>query len=297
MSRRVWIGISALAIVAAGAGWVITAPKTVDAASYAGLTGDVARGELAFSAAGCASCHVAEGASGDAKLILSGGQKFPSDFGTFVAPNISPDPEHGIGGWTVEMLANAVTKGTSPEGRHYYPAFPWNSYALMEPQDLVDIHAYMQTLPASQTPSQPHQIGFPFNIDRGIGLWKLAFAKTGYVIPDEGLTEEEKRGRYLVEVMGHCGECHTPRNVAGAFKTEAWLAGTATPEKRGFPDLTPRKLDWSNADIVEYLTSGFTPDYDSVGGHMAMVVDNYAKLPESERQAVAAYLKKVPNPQ
>lgn len=296
MSRKTLLTLTALLAIAGATGWVLTAPKTVAPESLAGLTGDVARGEQAFHAAGCASCHAAQGAQGEAKLVLSGGQKFASDFGTFIAPNISSDPVHGIGAWTPQMLANAVMKGTSPTGRHYYPAFPWNSYALMAPQDLVDIHAYMATLPASDVPSQDHEIGFPFNISRGIGLWKLAFAKTDYVLPSAGLTPSEERGRYLVEVMGHCAECHTPRNAAGALDTRQWLAGTATEGKRGTPDLTPRALDWSKADIVEYLTSGFTPDYDSAGGHMALVVDNYAKLPLSDREAVADYLKKLPKP-
>lgn len=285
------IALTALGLILfGGAGfWGLTLPQSVDPAEYAGLSGDTARGALAFAAAGCASCHMAEGAQGPDKLILSGGQKFPSDFGTFTAPNISPDPTHGIGGWSVLDLANAVTRGVSPEGQHYYPAFPWDSYRGMEPQDLVDIHAYLTTLPAVATPNQPHELGFPFTLRRGIGLWKLAFGRQGWVLDAPDLTPEETRGRYLVEVMGHCSECHTPRSVTGAPDLSRWLAGAGR-----VPNITPGGLDWLPEDIAEYLSSGFTPDFDSAGGHMALVVENYATLPASDREAVAAYLQRVP---
>lgn len=289
--------LTALGLIAlGGAGfWVLTIPQTVDAAAYSGLRGDSGRGAQAFAAAGCASCHMAEGAQGADKLVLSGGQRFVTAFGTFVAPNISSDPVAGIGGWSVTDLANAVTRGVSPEGAHYYPAFPFDSYKSMAPQDLVDIHAYLATLPAAAMPSPAHELGFPFNIRRGLGLWKLAFARPDPVLALPDLTPAEQRGRYLVETMGHCAECHTPRNALGALDTNRWLAGG--PDASGqhsIPNITPGALSWDEGEIVEYLTSGFTPDYDSAGGHMALVVENYAQLPEEDRAAVAAYLKRVP---
>lgn len=291
------IALTALGLIAAGGAgfWALTIPQTVDADAYSGLTGDVARGELAFAAAGCASCHMAEGAQGPDKLVLSGGQRFATDFGTFVAPNISSDPVAGIGSWSVTDLANAVTRGVSPDGAHYYPAFPYDSYKGMAPQDLADIHAYLATLPADATPSQPHDLGFPFTLRRGLGLWKLAFARPDTVLDLPDLTEPELRGRYLVETMGHCAECHTPRNALGALDTARWLAGGPDASGRhSIPNITPGALEWDAGEIVEYLTSGFTPDYDSAGGHMALVVENYAQLPEADRAAVAAYLKRVP---
>lgn len=283
------------AALAAAGGWWLTAPQPVDAARLAGLPADAGRGEAVFHAAGCASCHMAPGAQGDARLVLAGGQRFETPFGTFIAPNISSDPTHGIGGWGVQALADAVMAGVSPEGAHYYPAFPWNSYAGMAPQDMVDLHAYMATLPADATPSQPHDMAFPFTIRRGIGLWKLAFASQGPVLDLPDLTAAEARGRYLAEVLGHCGECHTPRDaLTGAPDAARWLGGGPDASGKGrVPNITPGALDWTEGEIAEYLTSGFTPDYDSAGGHMALVVSNFARLPESDRLAVAAYLKRV----
>lgn len=286
--------LALLAALGAAAGWWLTAPKPLPAAMTAGLTGDAAKGEQVFWAAGCASCHMAPGATGDAQILLTGGQRFASDFGTFLAPNISTDPTHGIGGWSLAQFADAVMRGVSPEGQHYYPAFPYAAFGKMQVQDVADLKAFMDTLPADATPSLPHEIGFPFNIRRSLGGWKLLFLHEDWVIDGE-LTEQETRGRYLAEAMAHCGECHTPRNLLGGLQLSRWLAGAPNPDGKGtIPNITPAKLDWSAPDIASYLTTGFTPEFDSVGGHMAHVVENFARLPESEAAAVAAYLKRVP---
>jgi mono/diheme cytochrome c family protein len=281
-------------VLGAAVFFALTRPAKVDPAMFAVLSGDAGRGEMVFHAAGCGSCHMAPRAEGDARLVLSGGQEFPSPFGTFKAPNISPSPE-GIAGWSVVDLGNAMLHGTSPEGQHYYPAFPFVSYGHASAQDIVDLHAYLQTLPPSDTPSLPHEIGFPFNIRATLGGWKMLFgANPEWVIDAPDLTDAEQRGRYLVEGLGHCGECHTPRNVLGGPDRTRWLAGGPDPSGKGrIPNITPARLDWAQVDIAAYLTTGFTPDYDSVGGHMALVVASYARLPESDRMAVAAYLGRV----
>ena len=278
------------ALVAAGIGLWVTAPSRVDAALYDGLTGDAARGEAVFTAAGCASCHHAPAAAGQEadKRLLSGGQAFPSDFGTFHAPNISPSPQ-GIGGWSLLDLANAVTRGVSPDGAHYYPAFPYTAYGRMVPQDVADLHAFLQTLPPSDVASLPHELGFPFNIRRSVGGWKLLFASDDWVMD---VPPELERGRYLVEALAHCAECHTPRNALGALDTARWMQGAPNPSGQGtIPALTPDRLDWSAEDVAYYLETGFTPDYDSVGGHMAEVVQNFSQLTAEDRAAVAAYVK------
>ena len=282
-----------LAVLGAAAFWFLTRPITLPTSAFAGLTGDALRGEPVFWAAGCASCHMAPDAKADAQLVLSGGQKFPSDFGTFIAPNISSDPEHGIGGWDLPSFANAIQKGVSPQGQHYYPALPYNAYNKMALQDVADLKSYMDGLPPSDVASLPHDISFPFTLRRGLGLWKQLFVKTDWVIAGD-LTENQTRGRYIAEAMAHCGECHTPRNPIGGLKRDLWLSGAPDPSGKGtIPNITPGKLDWSEDEIVEYLTSGFTPDFDSVGSHMTHVVENMARLPDSDRQAVAAYLKLV----
>ena len=294
---RIMRWLVVLGLVAAGGLYVMARPRPLAAAAVANLTGDPARGELVFWAAGCASCHMADKATGDAQLVLSGGQRFPSNFGTFIAPNISQDPDQGIGDWSLLDLANAITRGVSPEGEHYYPALPYGSYVKMEMQDVADLYAFMKTLPADPTPSQPHELGFPFNIRQSIGGWKLLFLSDDWVLPGN-LTPTATRGRYIAEAMAHCGECHTQRNILGGLDTARWLGGAPNPSGDGrVPNITPGKLGWAAVDIVQYLTTGFTPEYDSVGGHMAHVVENMARLPESDRQAVAEYLLAVPSVQ
>ncbi len=291
--RRILGTLGGLALLGFGAFWFLTAPDPLAADTFANLTPDAAHGQQVFTAAGCASCHMASDATGDAELVLSGGQKFPSAFGTFIAPNISPDPDHGIGAWSVEDLGNALQRGIGREGEHLYPALPYTAYQHMAPQDVVDLYAYLQTLPPDATPSQPHDMSFPFTLRRGLGLWKVLFLDPDYVVTAD-LTPEETRGRYIAEAMAHCGECHTPRNALGGLDRSRWLAGAPNPSGQGtIPNITPAKLSWSPDEVVEYLTTGFTPEFDSVGGHMAHVVENMSKLPESDRAAVAAYLQRV----
>lgn len=293
MKRFVTV-VAGLALIGLAVFLLLTQPRPRPTEVFASLTGDAARGALVFSAAGCGSCHMADKATGEAQLVLSGGQRFASAFGTFVAPNISPDPDQGIGGWTVEQFALAVMDGISPEGEHYFPAMPYAAYGKMQPQDVVDLKAFMDRLPTSAVASLPHEVGFPFNIRRSLGVWKFLFVSKDWVLK-EAASPEVERGRYLVEAMAHCGECHTARNALGGLKTSAWLGGAVDPiSKAKFPNITPAGLRWSAADILTYLTTGFTPEFDSVGGPMAHVVDNMARLPESDRIAVAAYLKAVP---
>jgi mono/diheme cytochrome c family protein len=286
--------IAFLAILAGAVFWWITAPERVSETDIAGLTGDAARGETVFWTGGCAACHSAPDAEGDARLVLSGGRAFASDFGTFHAPNISPDPTQGIGGWQAIDLVNAMLHGTAPDGSHYYPAFPYTSYARADLQDLVDLWAFLQTLPASDTPDIAHDVGFPFSMRRLLGGWKFLFSGPNQVVTAD-LSPEAARGRKLVEGLGHCGECHSPRNALGGIDYARWLGGAPNPTGRGtIPNISPGKLDWSEPDLVEYFTSGFTPDYDSAGGEMAEVVQNLSKLPVEDRRAIAAYLKAVP---
>jgi mono/diheme cytochrome c family protein len=292
--RRLLIGLVILVLAGFAAFWVLTIPKTRDPLSIAGLTPDPARGEQVFWAGGCANCHAAVDAKGQDRLLLGGGQRFETAFGTFIAPNISPDPDHGIGAWKPIDLANAMTMGVSPKGQHYYPAFPYTSFTHATMQDIADLYGYLMTLPKVATPSQPHEVSFPFNIRRSVGIWKLLYLRKDWAMPGD-LAPEQEKGRYIAEALGHCGECHTPRNAIGGPDLSRWLAGGPSPDGKGkFPNITPAKLDWSEADIAEYLKSGFTPDFDSAGGHMALVVESFSHLTDADRAAVAAYLKTVP---
>ncbi|TGQ46819.1 MULTISPECIES: cytochrome c [unclassified Mesorhizobium] len=286
--------------VGAVAGWFLSAPVGLDAETLAQLgPGDAARGKRIFSAGGCTSCHAKPGSKGDARLELAGGLELKTPFGTFVPPNISQDAKDGIGAWTVEDLANAMLKGVSPAGEHFYPAFPYTSYAHMKPADIADLYAFLKTLPAVAGKAPGHKLGFPFNIRRGIGLWKRLYLSSEPVIafPD-GTPDPVTAGRYLVEGPGHCGECHTPRAFTGGTKKSEWLAGAAATEGKGIvPNITPGEgglSDWSQADIANYLETGFTPDFDTVGGAMVDVQRNMAELAADDRAAIAAYLKAIP---
>ena len=292
--NRLGTGLVGLILIALATFLLVTQPRPHSTEVFASLNGDPDHGELVFTAAGCGSCHMAPGATGDAQLVLAGGQKFASPFGNFLAPNISPDPVHGIGGWSLAQFATAVMDGISPEMEHYYPAMPYTAYGKMLPQDMADLKAFMDRLPASDTASLQHELAFPFNIRRTLGGWKLLFQNYDYVISGN-LSAEVLRGRYIVEAMAHCGECHTPRNLLGGLKTAKWMGGAANPSGPGtIPNVTPGALTWDAQDIFTYLTTGFTPDFDSVGGSMAHVVDNMAKLPEADVWAVVAYIQALP---
>jgi len=280
-----------LALVGAAVGWWITRVDPLPEDALAGLTGDAEKGSIVFAAAGCASCHIAKDGPDD---ILSGGQSFATGFGTFVAPNISSDPDAGIGGWSDYDIYNAMLRGVSPDGAHYYPVFPYGSYAQMSDQDAADLIAHLRTLPASDVVNQPNDVSFPFSIRRLNGGWKAFAMVDGWVVKDVP-TPELERGRYLVEALGHCAECHTPRNAIGGLDTAAWMTGAPFPAGEGrVPGIAPSLLLWDADEIAEYLDSGFTPDFDSAGGEMAAVVRNTAKLTDADRMAIAEYLKALP---
>jgi len=273
---------------------IITRPRTLSPGVLPAHEPDTANGERIFHAGGCASCHV----SGDDASLpqMGGGLAMESPYGVFRVPNISPDPDHGIGRWSVLDFVNAMQSGTSPDGRHYYPAFPYASYARMRIEDLVDLKAYLDTLPAVQTSNQEHSLTFPWNVRAGIGFWKLLNLNSEPVV--SGLQDDGKirRGQYLVEGPGHCGECHTPRDWMGGLQLDRWLAGAPDPEGEGrVPKITPPGLQgWSQGDIAYYLQSGFTPDFDTAGGSMVKVQKNMAMLPAEDLEAIAAYLKAIP---
>lgn len=298
--RTLAVGVAALALAGGMAFWLLTMPQRLTSAEVAALgSGDAVRGERVFYAGGCTSCHARPQATGAAALELAGGLELKTPFGTFVAPNISSDAADGIGGWSVEDFGNAMLLGVSPGGAHYYPAFPYTSYARMQPSDIGDLYAFLKTLPAVAGKAPGHRLGFPFNVRRGLGLWKRLYLDPAPVVAlGEDAPQAVRLGRYLVEGPGHCGECHTPRNAIGGPDKGRWLAGAVAAEGTGnVPNITAGEGgigDWSETDIAYVLETGFTPDFDSVGGSMAAVQRNMAKLAPEDRAAIAAYLKAVP---
>jgi mono/diheme cytochrome c family protein len=288
-----------VAVLGGAAFYFITAPNPLPESHWAGLgEADLKNGEMVFWAGGCVSCHAAPGSQGDAKLTLAGGLALKSPFGTFHVPNISPDEKAGIGTWTLAQFGNAMKRGVGPQGQHLYPSFPYGSYARISDKDVVDLFGYIKTLPKSENVAPPHELPFPYNIRLALGGWKFLYFNDQPRVVLANADDKLRRGQYLVEGPGHCGECHTPRDALGGFKPDMWLAGAPNPEGEGrIPNITPGGQDvgnWSESDIANYLETGFTPDFDSAGGSMTEVQQNIAHLPKSEIEAIAAYLKAVP---
>jgi len=299
--RRLLLAVAAAALVALAVFAWLSRPLSMAADALPAHVPDVANGERVFWAGGCASCHASpvngKRAKGDAKLKLGGGETLDTPFGLFRVPNISPHA-NGIGGWSTLDFVNAMQRGVSPDGRHYYPSFPYTSYIRMDVRDVIDLKAYLDTLPPVSGVIGPHELAFPWSVRRGIGLWKRRYLDATPVIAAETDEPAVARGRALVEGAGHCGECHTPRDRFGGLDTSHWLAGAPNPDGKGrIPNITPggkTLSSWSAADIAYYLETGFTPDFDTVGGSMVAVQENLARLAPGDRAAIAAYLKALP---
>jgi mono/diheme cytochrome c family protein len=297
MRPRTLIAILAvLALVGLAALYVLAIPSLAVKGPLPGRTPDLANGETMFNAGGCTSCHATP--EQDDKRKLGGGLALATQFGTFKVPNISPDPKLGIGAWTEEQFANAMLRGVGRNGEHLYPSFPYTSYQRMALDDVRDLFAFLKTLPAVATPSEPHALPFPFDIRLGLGLWKLLYLDGKGFTPDPAKSAELNRGAYLVEGPGHCAECHSPRNALGGIIADRRFAGGVDAEGSGWvPNITPHPDGigkWSEKDIAYLLESGFNPGFDSVGSTMADVVLNTAMLSAADRNAMAAYLKSLP---
>src|SRR6201988_2409122 len=273
--------------------WLRT-PATVAASALPAYQPNLANGLTTFNAGGCSSCHAVP--KQDDRTKLGGGLAIPSPFGTFYAPNISPDPADGIGRWTEAQFVTAVTKGVSPGGYHYFPAFPYPSYAHAKIEDIRDLFAYLKTLAPVSGKVRDHDVPFPFNIRRNIGIWKLLFFDDKPFAPDPSRSAAWNRGAYLVGSFGHCAECHSPRNFLGGIVATQRFAGGPNPEGEGWvPNITGKGLsDWSEKDIAYFLETGQMPDGDSAGGSMTRVIKNISQLPEADRNAIAGYIKSLP---
>jgi mono/diheme cytochrome c family protein len=294
MLRRILISF----IVAAAAGflvfWSLTIPAVVSPEMLPAYAPDLANGRTMFNAGGCSSCHAVPGQPD--RLKLGGGLALKSPFGTFYVPNISPDAADGIGRWSEANFVTALLKGTSPSGAHYFPAFPYTSYQRAKVEDVRDLFAYLKTLEAVPGKVRDHDLPFPFNIRRNVGIWKLLFLDGKPFVPDAAHLREWNRGAYLVNGLGHCAECHSPRNLLGGIITAQRFAGGPNPEGEGWvPNITQKGLgEWSVKDFAYFLETGALPDGDNAGGAMARVIRNTSQLPGEDRAAIAEYLKSLP---
>jgi len=259
--------------------------------------GDAKRGEYILRLGGCAACHTDTKKKG---APMAGGVALKSPYGTFYVPNITPDPETGIGGWSTEDFIRAMTEGKPPSGLPYYPAFPYTSYTRMKRQDLIDLKTYLDTVKPVKYRAPTHDLRFPYNIRLAIVGWRLLFFKPGPFVPSPEKSESWNRGAYIVTGPAHCGECHSPRNFFGAVDESQALAGTsAGPEGKPIPGITQHTKrgigGWSKDEIVDLLESGFLPDGDVVGGAMSEVIENSSShWTEDDRKAVAEYLLSLP---
>lgn len=298
MLRRIFPGLVLAGVAGLGIGlgiyWWLTIPAVVASSSLPSRAPDLANGLTTFNAGGCSSCHAVPNQPD--RLKLGGGLAITSPFGTFYAPNISPDPNDGIGRWSEADFVTAVLKGTSPQGSHYFPAFPYPSYQHAKVDDIRDLFAYLKTLAPVSDKVRDHDVSFPFGIRRNVGVWKWLFTDGKAFVADAAHSASWNRGAYLVNSLGHCAECHSPRNFLGGIVAAERFAGGPNPEGEGWvPNITQQGLaDWSVKDFDDFLKTGQMPDGDSAGGSMARVIRNTSQLPATDRAAMAEYLKSLP---
>lgn len=254
-------------------------------------------GEYVFQIAGCAGCHTAREKGA---VPLAGGRSLETAFGVYYSPNITPHPEHGIGRWTDGDLARALREGVSPGGVHLYPVFPYTSYAGMLEEDIRALSAYLRRVPASDQANPAHDLPWYLRIRSALYLWKLFFHSSEPFEPRADRSAAWNRGAYLAKVLGHCGECHTPRNFMGVLDRSRDLAGNSNgSEGEAVPNITSHPEDgigdWSAGEIGEYLRSGYRPDGDVAGGVMAEIIDESLRhLTGEDRVALVEYLMTVP---
>jgi mono/diheme cytochrome c family protein len=261
--------------------------------AYASETAPVSKGEYLTRAADCVACHVVPGGK-----LFAGGLEFKLPFGSIYSPNITPDKETGIGNWTDDEFVSALQTGVGKEGKHYYPAFPYTSYTLMSREDILAIKGYLFSLePVKQLPPE-NKLSFPFNQRWGMMFWNAFFAPNERFLPDNKQSAEWNRGAYLVQGPGHCGECHTPRNLFQAMSSDRSLAGAELGNWQAYnisSDVQRGVGAWPEEAIVDYLSKGYADGYGGAGGPMADAVEHSLRyLNPEDLKAIAVYLKSSP---
>lgn len=276
---RVVMAFAGIAVLAAG--------------SAAAQVADARRGEYLALAGGCASCHTGEAADA---VPFAGGREIATPFGTFYGPNITPHREAGIGRWTERDFLRAMREGIRPDGEHYYPAFPYTAYTRILDRDLRDLWAYLKGIPPSGRRNRPHALGIAFSQRFAVAAWKRLYFSPGRFVKEPGASDTVNRGAYLVQALGHCDSCHTPRTYLGGPRNDRYLAGVRKAEGESAPNLTPTGLKkYSDAELIELLSTGVTPDGDLLAGEMDLVVRNSTgRLTRADLAAIVAYLRALP---
>ena len=293
--KRVLLSVVVAGLVVGAILLYLGRPIPVYPSAMPSHTPDAKNGAVLFTAGGCQSCHKAADGAADAKLP-SGGAPLKTPIGTFYPPNLTPDDATGIGRWKDWEFVSAMKHGVSPSKTHYLPAFPYTSYAYMTTEDLLDLHAYLQSLTPVAAPPRAPDIPVPWALRLGVGIWKLMAMDGGTFKPDPGQSETWNRGAYLVNGAGHCGECHTPRNFMMIWDMSRFLAGGPHPEggKDKVPSLRSlieRKKYKDAKDLVSAFQWGEAFGYEDMSsGGMGSVQTNLSQLPEADLQAIAEYL-------
>jgi len=262
-------------------------------AAFAFGQGDAKRGEYLSKAAGCVGCHTETRKGADP---YAGARALKTPFGTFYGPNITPHPQAGIGRWSYDDFVHAMREGVRPDGANLFPSFPYPSFTKISDEDLRDLWAYLRTLKPSAQPSREHELGLLFRSRAAVGAWKKLFFTPGPMKPDPAQSAPVNRGAYLVQALGHCGECHTPRSALGGPKSDLFLAGAKLADGAKASNLTPTRLKrYSDAELKEILQSGLYPDGDVIGETMAEVVKNTtSQLTAQDVDATISYLRSLP---
>ncbi len=274
--------------------WVLSAPRPIAEAALPQHGANAENGKLIYTIGGCHSCHKAAAEGADAELP-SGGVALKTPVGTFYPPNITPDKETGIGGWSDIQFVNAMQRGIAPDGTHLIPAFPYTSYARMKVEDVLDLKAYLMSVKPVKAENKANDVIAQPLVRRGTGLWKWVGLKTASWQPDPSRSAEWNRGSYLVQGPGHCGECHTPRNVFMASDEAKFLVGGPHPEGKGkvpnLHGLIERGRYKDKADLVLAFQNGELLGYDKMSsGGMGAVQTNLSKLPRADVEAIAEYV-------
>jgi mono/diheme cytochrome c family protein len=312
-ARRILVGVVAIVVVAlAAAVWIIRGPGPLDFAEGARValadykaadpTGVppilaqaslVARGAYLAKAADCEACHTTK----DGKPY-AGGLGFGLPFGTLYSTNITPDKETGIGNYSDQEFLNAVHRGIRRDGARLYPAMPFTSYASMTDADALAIKAYLFSLPPVHASVPENTLAFPFNQRWTMIFWSAVFNRDTRFEPDTSQSPEWNRGAYLAEALAHCGECHTPRNLAFALDNRRKFAGAVTAGWRAFnisSDKTTGIGAWRDEDLVSYLSIGHAMGHGTASGPMGEAVDrSFSQMVPEDIRAVVAYLRSVP---
>ena len=285
-------GLLAIALAALAAASLAWAQQADDAAerNYSGLTGDANRGFYVARLAGCITCHRAPEDGGS---VFSGGRAIESRAGTYYVPNITLHEEDGIGSWTFEDFARSLTEGLSPQGKHYFPVYPYPFYTHMSSQDILDLWEAVKSVPPLAGRAPKHKLRFFYRMRGAVGGWKNRFLRPGELTPDESRSEQWNRGRYLAEGPAHCGACHTPRGAMGGRDLSRRYQGGVEKVGSNGPDITTATLKangWNEGDLAWSLRSGIMPDGDTYGSSMAEVVHHGTRfLNNADLAAIDAY--------